>query len=1289
MNKLIVPLLLILGSHCAHYSVEAQIAGPNDSAKMAGSQPQLVVQLGHSAAITSVAFSKDGRFILTGGDDGSAYLWDSLTGSEIREFVGHKGRLNSIALSSDGRFVVTGSADGSARIWNVNTAEETRRFKGTVAVLSPDGRFVLTGYDGRLYLYEIATGAQVQQFTANQSGRILSLAYSLDGNFALTGNTDGTARLWNATTGQLVRNFEGHDTPVTTVSLSPDAHFILTGEWETVRLRNAITGKEIRRFENKEHIGHVNAVALSPDGRFVLTARDDALGVLADLCLWDIESGKEIRKFSPSDRVLSIEFSPDGRFILTGSIDRTARLWNAATGKEYQRLGGNSSYVWSASYSSDGRFILSGGDRTAYLWDTNLGREIQRFEEDLDSKDQMALTDSTRLSPQGLLSRLPILTGVSIAFSPDGRFILTGSNVGTAHLWDATTGKSLWRVESLSKSINSVAFSPDGQSVALGGGSFSLNRNTLFNTDQSFADIELLDANTGKRTKILSGHSDFGGNDLWASVSIRSLAFSPGGRFILGGSGSYFPPRGIAAPVLTGEFAGSVRLWSVSSGREVWRSKQSTIIDSVAFAPESKGKLAKSGDEIEFIAAGGDNGRAGILSPVVSENGDTHEKVEDDAGIHPLCCYRHSGSVLAVSFSPNFETDEYFLTGSADMTARLWKTGSLREIRRFEGHSDWVHSVAFSPDSRFVLTGSKDGTTRVWNAATGQELCRLISFRDGNWVIVATDGRFDTNNLEEIRGLRWVMADEPLRPLPLEIFMRDYYEPGLLPRLLKCTGDKEHPCDKGFKPVRDISRLNRVQPSVKIGKVSLPDAEGFVNVAVEVAKGEGKYLIKDKETTDTTGVYDLRLFRDGQMVGAWPKDGAEKLVELRTKNAIADAKLGDEAKLAKELREWRDASQIRPGEATKADPKTGKMTLNFRVRLPHGKDASQIEFTAYAFNEDRVKSETAGWTWPDELKAHLPKPQPVKRRAYIISVGVNASQVEQWQLDYAANDARLMNDTLTEQLKHGGDYEVVAVLLEADDESINGKIVSVRDASKAKIHAVLDLLAGKQVSDELRQSIPNYKDIKQATPDDLVLLSFSSHGYADRNGDFFILPYDVRGGGGSALPDLQSCISSDELSLWLRDVDAGEMVMIVDACHAAAAVQGSGFKPGPMGSRGLGQLSYDKGMRILTATQAADVALEVGGQIGQGLLSYALVQEGLRNKKADFKPRDGVIGMREWLDYGVTDVPELYKQITSGELRTVGRGTKVSGNSGQQLPSLFDFARKRPDVTLMKLSTQN
>ena len=118
--------------------------------------------------------------------------------------------------------------------------------------------------------------------------------------------------------------------------------------------------------------------------------------------------------------------------------------------------------------------------------------------------------------------------------------------------------------------------------------------------------------------------------------------------------------------------------------------------------------------------------------------------------------------------------------------------------------------------------------------------------------------------------------------------MRDYYEPQLLPRLIKCN--EENNCDKEFKRIRDISKLNRVQPPVKISNVSQPDAEGYVNVTVDVGRGAGRYLMNGQERTTTTGAYDLRLFRDGQMVGSWPSDGAEKLLQEAAKHSTGETK---------------------------------------------------------------------------------------------------------------------------------------------------------------------------------------------------------------------------------------------------------------------------------------------------------------------------------------------------------------------------------------------------------------
>jgi hypothetical protein len=163
----------------------------------------------------------------------------------------------------------------------------------------------------------------------------------------------------------------------------------------------------------------------------------------------------------------------------------------------------------------------------------------------------------------------------------------------------------------------------------------------------------------------------------------------------------------------------------------------------------------------------------------------------------------------------------------------------------------------------------------------------------------------------------------------------------------------------------------------------------------------------------------------------------------------------------------------------------------------------------------------------------------------------------------------------------------------------------------------------------------------------------------------------------------------------MRDVDAGDMVMIVDTCHSASTVEEPGFKPGPMGSRGLGQLAYDKGMRILAASQANDVALE-SEKLKQGLLTYALVHDGLLAKQA-VKAGTKEITLNSWLQYGSDRVPTLYQEVLKGHVQTFTDGSKDVTTVDEQLsdgtsslkkpntfqqPSLFNFQRNKPDLPL-------
>jgi hypothetical protein len=512
-------------------------------------------------------------------------------------------------------------------------------------------------------------------------------------------------------------------------------------------------------------------------------------------------------------------------------------------------------------------------------------------------------------------------------------------------------------------------------------------------------------------------------------------------------------------------------------------------------------------------------------------------------------------------------------------------------------------------------------------------------------------------------SLHWVFPDDPIRALSGEIFMRDYYEPRLLARLL--AGEK-------LKPVPPLASLNRVQPSVEVSKVDWQDAsQGLARVTVLVKNNRDPEMRNGKTTTD---VYDLRLFRNGQLVGWAPKSSVEW--QLLPPSAGLTPEEADRVDLAR----WREKTHIDLD-------RNGSKELTFTVQVPRRKDLKEITFTAYAFNEDRVKSATA--------TKMVPMPGETTSRqgkAYVVSVGVNRTQSSPaWDLQYAANDARRMSTVLKEKLDETKQFtQIVVVRLVSD--ALGQQQTGELPAQKRYLKAVLDVLAGREVDTELNGEIR--KQVEKAQPEDMVVLEVSSHGYTDARGIFHFVLQDVDQGQ-QVTPALDGeTLNTDELSAWFREVDAGEMVMIVDACESEATIQTEGFKPGPMGSRGLGQLAYDKGMRVLAASKAKESAVERGGQIGDGLLSYALVQNGLVHGLADWRPKDGKITIGEWLGYGEKRVPELFTEgEAKGAIQVMGApegtrdaylGAKRTPGRYQQ-PVLFDFSKDplRDQITLV------
>ena len=1193
-------LLLVTATYFVTAFSYAQESG---AIKQSNNRPQLVVQTGHAGAIDGVVLSPDGAVVVTGSADGTACLWESSSGREIRCLSKQEAGVAHVDYSSDGRMILTAlEQEGVVRLWDPATGKELRRFaeKGIdktlqFAVFSPDARYVLTGGSfNTVTLWDSTTGQIGRRLTPDEEivkrdikenpnpfSWPMSGAFSKDGRLIVVGENNGIAHIWETESGKYIKAMAVLPAPVHAIAFSPDSKMLLVGGSDAAAAQRVVgaalwhieTGKLQKLFQ---HDQVVSALAFTPDGRTIMTSSDGA----ADqgdgyVRLWNAVTGEQLRTIKPvvsTSAAHSTVLSQDGRFVLMSEY-RGASLWEVGTGKLVRQFAPYSEAVTNLRFTPDGKFLAIKGGSVS-LWSLKQGREVWR--EFMGGRGQ------------------------TLNFTPDGKSFVAGSGI-----YDTASGQEI--AEEKFSAQGTFAYlsdvSPDGRFVA-----------TAAATKETIKpeSVTLWDAQTGRPLRNLAGHE---------GKALNTIQFSKDSRLLIT-CGKDF----------------TARLWDVETGSELHRFK----IEGTSDDPFKDAIAMLSPDGKTVLTAYDLNSTPKLWDAV------TGQQMRELKG---------TGYIKSAAFAPDSKT---IATGDSDGTAVIWETQTGNIVKRLTGHVGSVKALAFSVDGRVLVSGGSDGTSRFWLTAKDQELCRLESFDmvlgttadkgDQGWVVAAPDGRFDSNALMDIRGMHWVLADEPLKTFPLEIFLRDYYEPRLLSRLL---------ADEPSRDLPDLSQLNRLQPIVKITDISpeaptAPDTvTDQVTVTVEVANASGTGRTLKLES----GVFDVRLFRDGQLVGYAPENDGE--VKLN------------------------------------AD---GKAQLTFaHVKLAH-RGAKKVEFAAYAFNKDRVKSDTDRRVYeiPGGLKW-------LRGRAYVISVGVNAYERDSLNLRYAANDARQMQDLVTRLLRDRGAFEVVDVPLVSDYEVhlADGRVVAAKDATLAElktgqkvftinqavkdnVRAVLQLLAGKTVGTEGLKNIPNAEQLRAARPDDLVLLTFSSHGYADRNGVFYIVPSDTGRDRLLSAEFLRHCISSDELGHWLRDVDAGEMAMIVDACHSAAAVAGTEFKPGPMGSRGLGQLAYDKGMRILTATQTDNIALETN-QVKQGLLSYALIQDGLKEEKANYLPRDEKITLIEWLNYGVVRVPELYSEMRAGRRSKELTEEELTGVANEKLqqPSLFDFARRRRDVLLI------
>ena len=551
--------------------------------------------------------------------------------------------------------------------WHFSEGARMRLGKGRINDIkfSPDGRRFAVASSIGIWIYDAYTGEELSLLAVlpGEGRMVTTIAFSPDGRTLASGEFDGVGRLWDVLTGKPIATFKEVASPrytgLTTLVFSENGKKLMgatTREISAWKLGEDIKQLTTLQLEKANTIRTITSALISPNGRFLAAQLMDWKNKNFQIQLWDTATGKLSHILTGHTRwIKSIAFSADSKTLVSGDEYETIRLWDTATGKLKATLNwrlGTSTYA--LAFSPSGRFIASGHRDGVKLWDNTVNPKQQTDDAIGDYQHTLEFREH-----KDYVSKL--------AFSPDGKTLLTGSKDGTIQAWDTATGNHRFTCTGHFEGIRGLVFSLDG--------------NTLTNLNQPFNPSGIVqrhqwNTNTGQ---LLS--TDF----LTDSRGPTPMAISLDGKTVAAHSSG-----------------GRCSLWDLTT-------TPPQFIDQFSLEEFPRDgldvKMAFSVDG-RMLATGGEDGLVHMWNLIESK------KIR-----HRFTVKGHKHNIRTLAFSPD---GKMLASGGKGGTLCLWRAADGASLFTSTAHKSLINAVAFSPDSKILASGGNE--LFLWDTSTGTEL---------------------------------------------------------------------------------------------------------------------------------------------------------------------------------------------------------------------------------------------------------------------------------------------------------------------------------------------------------------------------------------------------------------------------------------------------------------------------------------------------------------------------------------------------------------------------------------